>query len=205
MKKFILFIGLFICTTATFGTTWTVTAPGTFFSPSLITIVWGDTVIFNINGTHNAVEVSQTTWNANGSAPLPGGFALGFGGGTLFSATLSVGTHYYVCSPHVTSGMKGRIIVQSGTGIASNAAPASLIRTFPNPFASKMIIEAPGIDVMNLHNILGEQVNTFEIKNSYLPFEYSPGNLPNGVYFLSFMKEGKTVETRKVVKLESKW
>ncbi|MBK7966307.1 MAG: hypothetical protein IPK10_14175 [Bacteroidetes bacterium] len=72
----------------------------------------GDTVTFSINGSHDAREVSQTTWNANSSAALLGGFQVPFGGGTLFPAQLGVGTHYYVCTNHISMGMKGTIIVQ---------------------------------------------------------------------------------------------
>jgi len=87
----------------------TVTNDGFSFSPDQITINAGDTVEFVLNGIHNAVEVSETTWNANGTLSN-GGFALPLGGGEV---TLNEpGTYYYVCQPHVGAfGMKGRIIV----------------------------------------------------------------------------------------------
>ncbi len=95
-----------------FSSTTTITATGLSFVPTPITIVSGDTVNFSIGGSHNVVEVSFSTWSVNGNTPLVGGFNLPFGGGILTSATgLSVGTHYYVCSPHASSGMKGIINV----------------------------------------------------------------------------------------------
>jgi plastocyanin len=86
-----------------------VTNVGFAFSPDEITINAGDTVDFQIGGSHNVVEVSEGTWNADGTTSN-GGFSLPFGGGMV---TLDdPGTYYYVCQPHVGSfGMKGKIIV----------------------------------------------------------------------------------------------
>jgi len=86
----------------------TVTNAGFAFSPSLLTINAGDTVRWTINSIHNVVEVSQATWNANGNTSN-GGFSLPFGGGTHTFST--PGTYYYVCEPHASGGMKGRVIV----------------------------------------------------------------------------------------------
>ena len=96
-----------------FCTTWTIGFSGNTFTPSSITITFGDTVNFALNSTHNAVEVSQTTWIANGTTPLAGGFQVPLGGGSVFPAQLGVGTHYYVCTPHASLGMKGTITVQA--------------------------------------------------------------------------------------------
>lgn len=92
-----------------FGATHTVTAPGLTFSPSTLTIITGDTVVFDLSAMHNAVEVSQATWNADNVTPLPGGFAVDFGGGTV--VLTDIGTHYYVCQAHASFGMKGTITV----------------------------------------------------------------------------------------------
>lgn len=55
------------------------------------------------------------TWSVNGNTPLSGGFTRPFGGGLLTPSTgLTVGTHYYVCSPHASSGMKGIIVAAAG-------------------------------------------------------------------------------------------
>ena len=45
----------------------TVTAVGTAFSPPTLNITEGDTVVFTISGIHDALEVSQATWNADGT------------------------------------------------------------------------------------------------------------------------------------------
>lgn len=99
--------------TAAFCTTWTVVNSGFAFSPATLTITDGDIVQFTLASNHNAREVSQTTWNANGNTALSGGFQTAFSGGTVTAAQLTVGTHYYVCSPHAGGGMKATIIVQA--------------------------------------------------------------------------------------------
>ena len=86
----------------------TVTNAGLTFTPADITVEVGDTVNWNIAANHNAVEVSEATWNANGTTPN-GGFSVDFGGGAvMFNAP---GTYWYVCQPHAGQSMKGRVFV----------------------------------------------------------------------------------------------
>src|SRR6187551_1599242 len=76
---------------------------GNAFTPNLITIQDGDTVSFVLGSMHDAREVSQASWTANSNTALPGGFQTSMGGGAVLN--LSVGTHYYVCTPHIQFGM----------------------------------------------------------------------------------------------------
>jgi plastocyanin len=86
----------------------TVIDSGFAFSPATLTIRAGDTVNFMLSASHDAVEVSKTTWDANG-AISNGGFSVPFGGGSVtFSRP---GIYYYVCVAHVSFGMKGMIVV----------------------------------------------------------------------------------------------
>lgn len=137
MRSFLLLAAALVAVAApAFPATHTVTSSGFTFSPSTLNIQEGDTVVFSLSFDHNAVEVSQTTWNSNGSAPLAGGFSRGFGGGTVIG--LTAGTHYYVCQPHASGGMKGRIIVSPVTDVrpVAGAVPAAfaLSQGYPNPF-----------------------------------------------------------------------
>ena len=129
-------IVLIVCACSSQATIHTVTSPGFTFSPSTLTIELGDTVLFSIGGTHTVVEVSQTTWNANGNTQLPGGFSRGSGGGTVVITT--TGVHYYVCGVHNLSGMKGTITVNPVTDVqpVTDRTPSrfSLSRNYPNPF-----------------------------------------------------------------------
>lgn len=132
MKKLIISLFLVSLGTAAFCTTWTIQNSGFTFTPSTITIISGDDVSFVLESMHNAVEVSQTTWDANGNTPLSGGFSVAFGGGTVLPAKLTVGTHWYVCQPHASLGMKGIIIVSISTGIKENQSQMN-ISVYPNP------------------------------------------------------------------------
>ena len=114
MKNKILLTLLLIKLTLTgFSTVWPVSNIGNTFSSATITINFGDTVNFQISGSHDAREVSLITWNANGNTALFGGFQTNFGGGMVYPTQLGVGSHYYVCTPHASMGMKGIIIVQN--------------------------------------------------------------------------------------------
>ncbi len=132
MKKFTICVLILTIGMSARATTWTITSAGFGFSPMNLTIAQGDTVVFDLEGIHNAVEVSQATYNANGTSPLSGGFALSFGGGTVLPANLSAGTHFYVCQPHAGGGMKGIIIVTQTTATEASPLPPS-ISIFPNP------------------------------------------------------------------------
>ncbi|MFZ4413749.1 MAG: plastocyanin/azurin family copper-binding protein, partial [Bacteroidales bacterium] len=111
--KIILSFFLLFTSLSAFCTIWTVGNAGTSFTPNTITINPGDTVNFILDPSHNALEVSQSTWNIDDNTPLPGGFLTPYGGGLVLPAQLSIGTHYYVCEPHASMGMKAVIIVQS--------------------------------------------------------------------------------------------
>lgn len=149
MKKYLLAALLFLSGTAGFCTTWTVNNAGFTFSPASVTIDAGDSVQFSLASMHNALEVSEETWIAKGNTPLPGGFETAFGGGLVLPLQLSVGTHYYVCSPHASSGMRGIIIVQSLTGVDDLKAGSDFF-VYPNPARSIMTIKAN-------ENMIGKQ------------------------------------------------
>lgn len=83
------------------------------FNPYELTITQGDTVYFENLITHNAVEVSEETYNNNG-IQSNGGFELYSDDYVVFD---EIGTHYYVCTPHVQMGMKGIINVNPSNNI----------------------------------------------------------------------------------------
>ena len=79
------------------------------FQPSIINCNLGDTVYFELGGSHNAIEVSEDTYNANLSTPIMNGFEFGYGESGFFIPIESK-TYFYVCTPHLPE-MKGKIIV----------------------------------------------------------------------------------------------
>lgn len=121
------------------GNSVTISTAGFTFTPAEITITTADQVVFSLGGNHNAVEVTEAAWNANGTTPATGGFSLPFGGGTLNAGTLNVGTHYYVCQPHAGGGMKGIIIVQATTEVKNQLS--TIYAVFPNPATDKLYLQ----------------------------------------------------------------
>src|SRR5664280_1325967 len=141
MKKLIISLFLVSFGTAVFCTTWTITNSGFAFTPSTITITSGDDVSFVLESMHNAIEVSQATWDVNGNTPLSGGFSVAFAGGSVLPAKLTVGTHWYVCSPHASLGMKGTIIVSTSTVIKENQEQINIL-VYPNPSSDFITVRA---------------------------------------------------------------
>ena len=81
------------------------------FSPEDLTIAVGDCVSFVMSSTHNAIEVSEDSYNSRDGTPLSGGFQVDYGE-TAEVYFGEAGTHYYVCQPHVLGDMIGTITVQ---------------------------------------------------------------------------------------------
>jgi plastocyanin len=175
----------------------TVNNSGFTFSPANITINFGDTVVFTLGSNHNAVEVSQATYNANGSTALSGGFSTNFGGGTVLPTLLSVGTHYYVCTPHATVGMKGTInVVQNTTGVSDLLTSAPRLQIYPNPAKNQLSIRYSAISstkievrLYSLSGVLSADlfsgiINTGNFEKS---FDLNSFNLSSGVYALEIL------------------
>jgi plastocyanin len=190
--------------------THTVINSGFTFSPSSITINLGDTVRFQLASIHDAVEVSQSTWNAGGTTPLAGGFSVPFGGGIAVPTT--IGTHYYVCEVHVSSGMKGTITVNQTTDVqvTNSRIPEmfALEQNYPNPFnpATNFGFRLAGLEFVSLrvYDILGHEVAA--VVNEVLPpgeyrVRWNASALPSGVYFYT-LHAGDFIETKRLMLLK---
>ena len=55
-------------------TTWAHT-----FQPSTLNCNIGDTIYFDLGGSHNAIEVSEDSYNNNDPTPIENGFEFGYG------------------------------------------------------------------------------------------------------------------------------
>jgi len=142
MKRLILLKILALYSGVVFSSTVTIVNSGFTFSPDDITINAGDIIDFQLGGSHNAVEVSEATWTNNGNSPLPG-FSVPFGGGQV--AGLTTGIHYYVCAPHSSLGMKGKITVAGASDINDQEAGAPQFSIYPNPSQGKFTIDLTGL------------------------------------------------------------
>jgi plastocyanin len=177
MKKIILSLLLTTICLNGFSKTWTVLSSGMTFSPATVTINQGDSVKFTLDASHNAVEVSQTVWNANG-ATSNNGFSLPFGGGTALPSKLTVGTHYYVCTPHASLGMKGNIIVSAATALKETANDNSLM-VYPNPISDRINIQ------LNLAESTVIEIKLFDLQGK-LVTTLVPKTLMDGTFQQSF-------------------
>lgn len=154
-----------------FGATFEIVNVGFTFSPTTLTIKQGDDVTFTLNSAfHNAVEVSQATWDANGSSPVIG-FNVPFGGGSVPASQLPVGTHYYVCANHVlSSGMKGIIIVQATSGIEEHTSQNNLL-IYPCPAKDNITVQFNSATFspieIKLFNLQGKLVDVLLPKTNF--------------------------------------
>jgi len=182
------------------ATIWTISNNGNLFSPATTTIIAGDTVRFDINNTHDAVEVSQSTYNANGTTPLSGGFDIPFGGGTVLPAQLPVGQHWFVCTPHAAMGMKGIINVSAATSVTDVLAK-SAITVGPNPTMDYVTIHSTlTLDktTFSIVDMTGKKLATGSINGKESKIDIQ--SLSKGNYFL-LLGNGMAKRTIKIVKL----
>ncbi len=202
MKRITLMILLVSSVIYSYATTWTITNVNFTFSPETLTIQAGDDVKFTIANIHQVAEVSQATWNANGNTQLSGGFSTPAGGGPVSASKLTVGTHWYVCVPHASGGMKGIIIVQPLTATEEITAP-SAISIYPNPSTGKinLSIASSGLSKnynLAVYNIFGQNVYSKSNSEIVSVSEIDLSNLAKGVYFIR-VSDGTAVYTRKVL------
>ena len=180
-----------------FCKTWTIVNSGFTFSPSTLTITEGDSVLFVLASPHEAREVSQGTWNNNQATALSGGFQTPTTGGLVLPAKLTVGTHYYVCTPHASVPMKGQILVQAAVSTIENAV--SGVSVYPNPVNDVMTVKTNKNHVGSsyfMYDLTGRQVLSGKFVNETTGIDIS--HLKAGVYFLQTGTEAK--QTFKVIK-----
>jgi len=202
MKRITLLMMLVSACVYSYATTWTITNSGFTFSPANLTIQSGDDVNFNIAGIHFVQEVSQATWNANGSTPLAGGFDTASGGGNVTAAELTVCTHWYICPNHISSGMKGIIVVESTTGI-KGIQPSSYISIYPNPTSGKIQLVSNGSKLSNNYNLMvfdmtGKNVYSDIIADHIESNQIDLSGLPKGIYFVRIF-DGVITSNRKII------
>jgi plastocyanin len=203
MKKLFTIFSLLFSGLILFAGQITVTNSGATFTPADITINQGDTVIFQISTSHNVVEVSQATYDANGNTSN-GGFTLPFGGGSIVLA--NAGKYYYVCAPHANIGMKGTITVSSLTGI-SDIANASFKLVYSNPSSGYVFVsfylKNNSSVTYSLFDITGKKVYSRVVPqvNSGLVEEIirPESKLSKGIYILKAQIGDGTVLKNKVI------
>jgi plastocyanin len=193
MKKiYVLLLACFgLNLSTTLATTHTIDISGVTYSPSALNAVVGDEVVIMASGSHPLVEVNQTTWDANGNTAMSGGFGTHT---STFTFTLTeVGVIYYVCSNHVSMGMKGMITVDINTDISSQNITA--LQLFPNPvvdgtFNLKGEKELLEESVLELYSVNGQLVHSFEITDASMTLNVQ---VAAGTYTAVLVKNEKAI------------
>lgn len=198
MKSLTILTLLILTSFTGFCKTWTVVNDGTSFTPSNLTIAFGDSVNFVISGSHNAVEINKSTYDVNGSTALSNGFQVPFNGGKVMPEKLGIGTHYYVCTPHASVGMKATITVTGTTNIKESKFVAN-ISIFPNPTNDLITIKGGNTISGELYTITdqsGKQVLSGKLINATTTVDIS--QLATGIYLFQIGEQKR--ETFKIVK-----
>ena len=192
MKKFLFYAIIMVSTMGfSFPEKQTITNAGNTFSPAILTLEAGENVEFSLGSSHNAIEVTKETWDANGNTPKSGGFSVPFGGGEVIFPT--PGVYYYVCEPHASLGMKGTIIVEGSTAISSVSDNISGFNVFPDPayefITISYTLSSTAIVNIRLINIVGDDVASI-LNESQVPGQYTntyslKNDLTPGIYFVN--------------------
>lgn len=205
MKKIYLFIFASLFSLTIKAASFTITTVGTSYSPATLTVNVGDVVTIQASGVHPLAQVDQTTWNANGTATLTGGWGVTTSNQT-FTVT-STNTIYFVCTAHVTMGMKGQIVVNSTAGLNQLYLNEVQFSVYPNPtneFVNVNYMLNEDVQVkIELTSITGDVVavladekrtNGYNEQNLQIP-----GTIKPGLYFIGVKTKGNIVSQKSLI------
>ncbi len=144
----------------------TITISGLTYAPASVNANVGDIVHIAASSTHPLVQVDQSTWDSNGSTPMPSGWGTQTSEFTFTIQTL--GDIYYVCANHVGSSMKGMITVSPSTGITGLLSGTDA-DVFPSVskggrFTVRVGPGSVGSAQLDIHTLSGSLVRTFKLK-----------------------------------------
>ncbi|MBL7920138.1 MAG: T9SS type A sorting domain-containing protein [Bacteroidia bacterium] len=165
-------------------------AGGAAYTPSIVNVVVGDVVQWGNSTTYPCAQVSQSTWQANGTATVAGGFGTKTASYQM-TVTATTGTIYFVCTTKVaTNGTKGIVTLNGTVGLTTNQIYLSNLLVFPNPAKGEVNLTVPaGIETINakLFALNGQEVEVLNAAQSATPntfvLTFSP-MITKGIYFL---------------------
>lgn len=194
MKKYLIIL-IFSCFyfSTGYATSISITISGFSYTPASITANVGDVVTIEASSFHPLIQVSQSTWDANSSTQLQGGFNASSNFDLTITAGMAGTTIFYVCGNHVASGMKGQITVNVASGISENRVREFNFTVFPNPVSSSsnswlnISTKKAGKINLSLYDLQGRLINHlmnnfFQAGEITLPF--NAANLQKGIYLL---------------------
>jgi len=197
MKKIYTILLLTISSVCMKATSYTVTISGFAYTPSTLNVLVGDVVTISASGTHPLAEVSQTTWNANGTSTV----STGFGNKTsAYTFTITAATNiYYVCTNHVASmQMKGQIVVGT-VGVKEQNDAIGNINLFPNPAKDHLNLELNNTSYSDyaIYDTQGKLIK--EEKNINLKNSIDLVGINSGLYSLKLSTKSGQFENYKFV------
>ncbi len=192
MKKIYALISFLFLAIFTNAAVITVTAGNFAFSPAIVTVQCGDTVLWNwVSGTHtttsSTIPICATAWTANLSATST----------SHMEQIPCAGTYNYGCSIHPN--MTGQIICICTSGI-NGASDLHAFKIGPNPFTGSVKVNHENAEMLHVYNVLGSLVKSHSLSNASGSSEVDLSGLLPGVYFFNISREGILSETRKLVK-----
>jgi plastocyanin len=206
MKKSILLLIFNLAISAgLFAESYNINISGFTYSPDLLTVNVGDNVTIMGSTMHPLVQVSKATWLANSNTPMTGGWGTQTSDYTL-NATVA-DTIYFVCSAHVSLGMKGRIIVHAVAGINEVNQNMQGFFIFPNPVSqtANLVLNIPGDNnfTLQLFNSAGKKMNENIISRADISggsgFSIDVSDLANGIYIIEITGGHELYSQRMIV------
>lgn len=192
MKRILLFcLSVCLFVTSVTAATININIVGFSYSPDLVTVNVGDVIIIQSEPFHPLVQVSQTTWNANGNTPLPGGFNETSTYTFTVEASMAGTSIFFVCGNHVASGMKGRINVNVIAGISENRLREFNFTVYPNPVVAdawlNVSVKKAGRILMTIYDMQGrivQQVIDMNVQPGEFTLPFKTATLQRGTYIL---------------------
>lgn len=203
MKKlYTLIIAIVGLNLAAQADSYTINISGFTYSPATLNVVVGDVVTIQASGNHPLLQVSQATWDAAGTTALPGGFGPETSNYT-FTVT-STDDIYYVCTNHVSMGMKGKIIVSTATGI-SDLPSANALNVYPNPVTDGSLTVKGQSEMdgqhLELYSTSGQLVKSVDLNGLEMRVNL---DVAAGMYTAIIVKDDKAVLRKRLVFVNGK-
>jgi len=201
LKRYLLLLLFYSIGIAGFSTTRAISSSGNSFNYPIITIIFGDTVNFELETMQNVVEVDRNSWISNDTTPLPG-FCIPFGGGKALPVHLTIGIHFYVCTPNAMIGMKGIIFVQDPAGILDKISQTDFpITTKPNNGKFQLKIDSSQLAKnydLEIYNVQGDKIYASSDKQQQKLNKIDIADIPKGIYYLK-LNGGVEIQFKKIV------
>ena len=167
------------------------------FLPVTVNAIVGDTIHWTwVSGNHIVGPILETdipaladTWYA----PIDNIY------NTFDYVVAYPGTYYYVCHPLAPHGEDGFINVTLTTAVPE-VLPVNSTGLYPNPFTEQLTLETSGATQLDFHTLTGELVRSIAVASGPALLRTDLGTLPSGIYFVSILREGVVVETKRMVK-----